>query len=317
MRSGFANWTRPDWLALGAFAFAGVAIRLSYLPDPGYENDLNEFARLASHIAERGLGHAYDAPMSFGPVVAYVWWSLGLVEPAFRGATDASAPSVTLLLKLPALVADLGLAGLVAFALRARPTWAIAGAAILLLHPVVWFVSAWWGQYDSVFVFFALLAMVLALHDRPLLAAAAITVAVLTKPQAVAFGLPFAAWYLARYDGRTIVRSTLTAGIAAVVLWLPFAAFDGPGRYLEELGHIHDERFGFLSMIAWNPWWIVQREVLHVGFQPDQATLVGPLTYRLAGYVATAVLGLVVAFRVWQRPTPAVFALSVAASTLV
>ena len=317
MRAAFRGWMRTHWLALGAVGLAGVAIRLSYLPDPGYVNDLNEFARLASRISELGLGRAYDAPMSFGPVVAYVWWLFGLVAPAIRDASDASAVPVTLILKLPAFVADLGLAALVVVALRARPVWAIAGASIILLHPVVWFLSAWWGQYESVFVFLALLALVLALHDRPLLAAAALTAAILTKPQALAFGLPFAAWYLARYDARTIIRSALAAGATAIALWLPFAWFDGPSRYLELLAHSHDERFGFLSMVAWNVWWIVQREVLDVAFQPDQATLLGPVTYRMAGYVATAVLALVVAYPVWRRPTPARFALSLAASTLV
>ncbi len=53
--------------------------------------------------------------------MAYVWAALAAIEPAFRTATDASDPVVRELMKLPASVADIGLAMLVAYALRGRP----------------------------------------------------------------------------------------------------------------------------------------------------------------------------------------------------
>ena len=58
-------------------------------------------------------------------------------------------------MKAPATLADLGLAALVVFALRDRPRWAALGAVAILLHPAVIDVSAWWGQYESIFVLFA------------------------------------------------------------------------------------------------------------------------------------------------------------------
>ena len=311
------RWTRTHGLALGAAAVAGLALRLFYLPDPGFSDDLGEFARLTAAIVENGLGRAYDARMSFGPVVAYLWWIFSLVEPAFQGALDSSALGVRLLLKTPPFVADVGLVAIMVVALRARPTWAVIGAAVVLLHPVIWFVSAWWGQYESVYVFFALLAFVLAIRDRPLLGAIALTIAMLTKPQALALGLPFAAWYLARYDLRTVIRSGMTAVVTAIALWLPFLPFDGPTKYVDLLAYYHDDRFDVLSMRAWNVWWIVQRNILHVPWVPDQDPLIGPITYRMAGYAITVALGSLVAYRVWRRPTPAVLALALAASTLI
>jgi len=313
-----ANWSRRSWVALGVVALVGLALRLLYIGDPGYADDLGDFATLTANIERVGLGRAYDGVMSFGPVVAYTWWLLTLVNPtAFHAAVNSSDPAVTVLLKVPPVLADFGLAALVLYALRARPTWAVVAAAIVLLHPVTWFVSAWWGQYESVYVLFALLAFVLAVRDHPLLGAIALTAAVLAKPQALPFVLPFAAWYLARYDRRTLLRSGLSAVVTAIVLWLPFLPWDGPGRYLTELAYYYNVRFDVLSLRAWNMWWIVEHNILHIRFQDDRAVALGPLTYRMIGFAITGLLSGLVAYRIWRRPTPAVFAAGLAASVLI
>ncbi len=83
------------------------------------------------------------------------------------------------------------------YAFRDRPLWAVIAAAIVLLHPAVIDVSAWWGQYESIYLFFALAAVVFALNGHNGLAAAALAVCLMTKPQALPFILPFAAWFWA------------------------------------------------------------------------------------------------------------------------
>ena len=312
-----ARWTSRHWIALAAVAAVGLGIRLWYLPDVGYSDDLGEFARQASFIAQNGLGRAYDQLLSYGPIVAYLWWLFGLIDPAFLHAADSSDLSVRLLLKLPALVGDLGLIALVGYALRARPTWAVVGMAAILLQPAVWFTSAWWGQYESLYVCFVLLAFVLVIEDRPLLAAIALTAALFTKPQTLALVLPFAAWYLARYDRRTVIRAGLTAIVATIVLWLPFLAWGGVARYLHVLDYYQNVRYDLLSLRAWNLWWIVQRDVLHIRYQPDQVAVLGPLTYRTFGFAIAGLLAVVSAYRVYRQRTPEAFALGLAAAALV
>src|SRR6185369_4395320 len=92
----------------------------------------------------------------------------------------------------------LALGAVLAWHLRSTPRWAIAAALLIFLHPAVIDVSAWWGQYESIYVLFGAVAFVLAVRGHSLFAAVALAVAVMTKPQALPFLVPFAAWFLAR-----------------------------------------------------------------------------------------------------------------------
>ena len=72
-------------------------------------------------IAVNGLTPAYDMDITFGPVMAWIWGVLAAIQPAFQTVTDASDPAIRALMKLPASLADLGLAALVVYALRGWP----------------------------------------------------------------------------------------------------------------------------------------------------------------------------------------------------
>ena len=237
---------------------AAIVIRVLLLPTEGLRDDTDQFAGWVAHIATNGLPNAYDQNLSFGPVMAYIWALLGVLEPAFRTATDASDTWLRMLLKLPAVLADFGLAACVAWILREKPVWAGIAAVAVLLHPATWYVSAWWGQYESVYVLAALLAVLFAVGGRDGFAAAALAVAVLTKPQALPFLLPFAAWFLARGGIRGLLRAAAIGAAVAFVIWLPFLAAGGPLRYLGNLGEYQNDIFSVMSLRAWNFWWIVQ-----------------------------------------------------------
>ena len=49
--------------------------------------------------------------------MAYIWGVLAAIEPAFQTVTDASDPWIRALMKVPASLADIGLALLVVYAL--------------------------------------------------------------------------------------------------------------------------------------------------------------------------------------------------------
>jgi hypothetical protein len=238
--------------------------------------------------------------------------------------TDSADPGIRALMKVPAALADLGLAAIVVWALRGRPRWAVIGAAAILLHPAVIYVSAWWGQYESVFLLFGLGAVVAAVNGRNGVAAALVAAALMTKPQALAFILPFTAWFWAsgyasagvRGGVIGLVRAGLIGAGTIIVLWLPFLSNAGPVRYIEGLGMYQTDVFRILSLNAWNAWWLLQ-EAAGGHFLADDTAVLGPLTPRHLGYVATAVLSLVVVAAIVRTPRPAVLILGVTASVMV
>jgi Gpi18-like mannosyltransferase len=208
------------------------------------------------------------------------------------------------------------LAALVVYGLRERPGWAAIGAAAVLLHPVVFDVSAWWGQYESIFVLSGLGATIAAINGRNGLAAALVAVSLMTKPQAIPFVLPFAAWFWATGGIRELARAAAIGLAVIVVLWLPFIPYGGPAGYLETVQGYSTGVFAILSLRAWNPWWIVQELAAGGLFVNDNQAILGPLTFRQIGYVATASVAGLIALAIVRDPRPERLVVGLAASVM-
>ena len=225
--------------------------------------------------------------------MAYVWALLAAVQPAFATVTDASDPAIRALMKLPASLADLGLAALVAYALRDRPRWALVGGAVVLLVPATWYVSAWWGQYEAIFALSALAAAIAAADRRNDLAAVLIAVSLMTKPQAIAFVVPFAAWFWATggwrglaeppYSGRSRRRSCGSRSSRRV-----------RSAISETWALTRTRSSTYCRCVPGTTWWILQVVVAGGEFIRDDVAFIGPVTLRHVGYVVTAALSLVI-----------------------
>ena len=303
-------------LTLAASVAVGLAVRLILLPRADISGDIDLFVGWVHGIASNGLPSAYDARLSFPPVMTYIWWLLAAVEPGFRTETDSSDQAIRILMKVPALLADLGLAGLAGYALRQRPRWAVAAAAVILLHPAVIDVSALLGHYESIYVLFALAAAIFATSGRTGWAAALIALSLMTKPQAVMMLVPFAALFFATSGWRGLVRAAAIGVGVIVILWLPFLAADGPANYLRNIGFYQEQGQAALSVWAWNIWWLVQELVIG-GFAYDGVAIVGPLSVKHLSYLVTAILWTFIAVAVIRDPRPRTFILALAASVLV
>jgi Gpi18-like mannosyltransferase len=316
-----STWSSRERLALVALFAIGIALRAALVQTIGFLDDMDQFARWISHISNAGLGQLYtDNPggrVTFGPVMGYVWSILAAIEPGFATATDASDPTINALMKVPASLADLGMAALIVVALRDRPSWALVGAAAVLLHPAVIDVSAWWGQYESIYVLPALGAVIAASRGRNGLAAALLTVSLATKPQAIPFILPFVAWCYAAGGIREVVRCGVVGAVTLAVLWLPFIPAGGPQQYLANLAYYQSEVFNALSLRAWNPWWVLQEAAAGGQFIPDDVPIVGPITFRHIGYAITGLLSLAIMATVIRDPRPRTYILATTASVLV
>ncbi len=313
--TGRTRLARRDWLALAAGLVAAVAIRVILLPQPGLAGDDDGFLRWVRFISNAGLAHSYDQPISFPAVVPWIWWILGSVAPGVLNPTP-NDPVVLSLFKLPAVAADFGMAAIVGWSLRARPGWAVAGTLAVLLVPMTWYTSAWWGQLESLYVLPMVAAWLLATRGRFGWAAVAIAIGLMAKPQALPLAIPFAAFYLRRAGLAGSIRGALIAAVTIVLLWSPFLAADGPSRYLTAVGR-YAESFSFLSLRAWNPWWMLQELVAGDQFVSDAAAIAGPVTIRWVGIAITALLEAAVFLWVWRRPTSSGLAWGLAAASLV
>jgi hypothetical protein len=297
-----ARVTRADLGVLGVGLCLAILARALVLPGPGLAGDLALFISWASTIARTGLGHAYDLPLSFPPVLPWIWSGLALVDPGL-GHANPGEPGIAALMKLPATLADAGMAGAVAWWFRSRPRLAIAGGLAILLAPAMVYISAWWGQFESIYVLPALLAAMLAIRGHRDTAAVLLAVSLMSKPQALPLAVPLAAWFVATSGWRGLARAVLVGGATVAVLWLPFVPFGGPAAYLGSLRHLSEQTYGVISLRAWNPWWLAQLSVRGQDFVSDGIAAVGPLTLRDVGAAVAAVLLLYVAFRVARRPT--------------
>jgi hypothetical protein len=197
------GWSRRERIALAAGLLAAAMLRLALLPTIGLRSDTDQFVGWIHALATRlPIGEAYRLDLSYPPVMVYVLWALAHLVPTYGTAVDASTVAARIALKTPAAVADLGLALSVAYLLRERPRWAIGAALAVAFVPLTWYLSAWWGQFDSIYVLLGLLTAILVLADHPIAGAAVLGLAVMTKPQALPFLVPFAAYALGRYGWR-------------------------------------------------------------------------------------------------------------------
>lgn len=301
-----------------------LALRLALMPLPDPFNwDLTTFwLPWMSYGAKHGLAQLYiyaDPVVNYPPFYLALLILLGkLYETAT--ASFAYTPLQSVLIKLPAVVADLAV-GVMLYvaALRiarrdapsdgatSRPAGqggALLAAGLWLLSPAVIYISAYWAQVDSIHTAWMMAALLAALGRRWGWSGLLIGFGLLTKLQAIVLAplLLFMAWWV---DWRAVGR--WSAAVAGVLAFSVLAALvDGA---LEPVLVAYSGAVGFypaLSMNAYNPWFIVQVASAGLLGQPlqDTATIVGPITLRWLGVGLLAAYGLAILWILGRRWRP-------------
>jgi hypothetical protein len=202
-----------------------------------------------------------EATATYPPLALY---ELGLAGRAYRWANSGRYPNTMALLvtvKAPAVLADLGFALLLYFAVRhligeAPARW---GVALYLLNPAVLLDGAALGYLDPLFVLPAVGALVAAAVGASALAGALACAAVLTKPQAIVIlpAIALAVWNVDARVARSARLAAASAGACVVAAGLigPVIAAGAWSNMVQALGRFahHD----MLSGNACNLWWIV------------------------------------------------------------
>jgi dolichyl-phosphate-mannose-protein mannosyltransferase len=315
-----AAWLRPRQRLLLLFA-VGLVVRLIIARySEGLRFDLSLFREWSDRLSARGLSHFYEPGyfVDYPPGYLYVLFVLGGLWRALRGG---SLP-VTLL-KLPAIVADIGTAvlaillatRLVAGQTNARSAITLPVAGAILLNPALILLSAAWGQVDSVAGFLVLAGLYLAAAGRPSPArefggVGLLAIAVATKPQA-AFALPLLGIVVVRrhLDGaiglrarlHVAVRVGLLAVFAAAVIVAMFAPFGVSPAGIPSFYRDASSVYRFTSLWAFNVWGAAGFYRPDIG--PGAVSLDGLAAYHLglAAFVVVTVALMALGWRSADR----------------
>lgn len=253
----------PTSTSIALIITCAVTLRLiiayAILPaDAGFAADLSAFRSWAADIGANGPWGAYARGYFLDYLPGYLWilWPLGALAGALTSNFDPGA-----LVKLPAIFADalLMLATVrLAADLGATARAQRSVALILAFTPIIWLISAVWGQVDSVGTMFLLFATSELIRGKTLRAAALVALAAMIKPQ---FGIliPLLA-LLALIRGRrsgdrwAVVLTGLVGTAVVSLVAFPFGltVVDVIGKVGEAAGN-----YPYLSVNAWNPWALV------------------------------------------------------------
>lgn len=258
------NHSRWQQVFLAAVGIAAAFVfRLLLAPHPGYAFDVAVSKLWAAWPLVHGFGEIYTNPSiavaSFPSYVVpiYVLAGIGWIAQTLGLSLTSASPVLTVLVKLPGILGDVALALAVwRFARRlAGPRLAWGAAAIILLHPVVWYDSAVWGQMDSLYTALLVLSLDLVDEGRWLPAWLSWVVALCTKFQSIVlFPLLFFC-SVQRTGTRKTSRMLLAAGALALFLCLPFVATQPIAVFENML--TNTSRYPYLTVNAMNLWWPV------------------------------------------------------------
>jgi Gpi18-like mannosyltransferase len=168
VRPAVMGWALPALLLLGFF------IRLFFVHNEGFKTDVTTYTAWALALSQHGFGSFYSTVgfADYPPGYFYILAVVGHLWHALFASRDAGFAILRMLVKLPAIFADLGVGALLyAIARRFAGVGVAFGvAAFYLLNPATIYISASWGQVDSISGGLALLAIYALLRSEDVLA---------------------------------------------------------------------------------------------------------------------------------------------------
>jgi dolichyl-phosphate-mannose--protein O-mannosyl transferase len=291
------------WLLLAA----GFVLRLLFMGNEGFRNDVSSFEAWAITLASHPFSQFYSST-SFADYPPGYFYILSVVGHLYNFlAPHGNLDILKYLVKLPAVLMDLADGALLYAIVRrfANERWALGVAALFVLNPAMIFISASWGQVDSISSGLALLGIYLLLRSddgaatsRIIYAWIALAYSLLIKPQAAVLIPLFVVFaFTSPERRRTRVIATGAGIIAAIVftfvLTVPFHPTANPGdafSWLYQKYNFGKNVYAYNSVNAFNLW-----SIIHAFWTPDSQQI-GPWPQYFWGILlvaAAAVLTLV------------------------
>ncbi|MCC7291172.1 MAG: NPCBM/NEW2 domain-containing protein [Phycisphaerales bacterium] len=247
------------WLVL--ILLIGLIFRAALSLQAGHTDDLVLFEAWLRDLSRHGLGEFFNhSNANYPPLHLLTLWAQGrLLDAAGVDLlSDASSPVIRFWLRAPACLADVLIALLLyrECGRRMGSRAALAAAAIYFLNPAALYISAYWGQVDSIHTLFILASLTALNRNRPLCAGFAIGLALLQKLQSIAF-LPLVLFDVYRYRRWTgAIGWLIGAGLSVSLVLAPFIQA-GSWKPAMESGYLRVlAQYPRLSINAYNLWHI-------------------------------------------------------------
>lgn len=169
---------------------------------------------------------------------------------------------MTLLVKLPGILADLGIGWLIYHYFRRKKKGKLGFrlATVWLFNPITWYNSAIWGQTDSVVNLLGLAAVIFLLRKNLVWFATLITLSVLFKGSLLLFiPIIFFVAIMQKHSLSDWIKATITSTAAVVFTTIWFHPKLDLFVWLFSLykDRILPGEIGFLTANAFNFWWLV------------------------------------------------------------
>ncbi len=259
VRQSSLSWALPGLLAVG------LIVRLLFIDNAGFKTDVSTYAAWAIGLSQHGFASFYSTIgfADYPPGYFYILAAVGHFWRLFFAAHDSGYAILRDLVKVPAIIADLGVGALLYAIVRrfAGVGFGLAAAALYLLNPATIYISALWGQVDSISGFlalFAVYALIRSEDEAPQSRAAgdwivfawiAFGYSLLIKPQAaVLLPLLVAFAFVDPQRRRSRLVATAIGVVAALLLALLLTEPFHPGNPVSSFGWLL-ERYAYGSNV--------------------------------------------------------------------
>jgi len=273
--------TRNQYIAIVIALSVSFIIRMYLSQFEGHKYDIALFKNWSHGVYLTGFSDFYHSVKSdYPPLYIYILWAVGAFYKLFISSSfDIHSPVFIIFLKTPAILADIATASLIFLIVRKYGSFKLAFISMVsyAFNPAIIYDSAIWGQVDSVYTLFFMLALMLFVLDKPTLSGISLAIAILTKPQSLVIVPLFALLMIKKYSPFTFVKVSIASFAAFVLVALPFylntSIFDLFRLYLSSYA-----QYPYNSLNAYNIWAFTGL------FKPDNTEFLY-MTYRMWGYL--------------------------------
>jgi dolichyl-phosphate-mannose-protein mannosyltransferase len=257
-------------------AIAGLLIRLILALQPGFKIDVDDWFYWALRLNETGFAKFYspDIFTDYLPGYLYILSFLAFLKETF----NLSDFAFYYILKLPAIISEIGLGILIYFSLKDHsPKKALLAASLVFLTPAFIFNSAVWGQVDGVLTIALFASIFCLVKKRFILSSIFIALAFLIKPQAIAIFPVYLLYLVKNFSFEKVIKLTLPAFCTDVLLSFPFFP-NNPFEGLLNRVLATASQYQYNSLFAYNLWGMM-------GFWIPDTNSLGPLTLQITGFI--------------------------------